>query len=134
VPTIPEPTSRKSVTLPDTLWETIGQYRYYRQIPTEAEAIRQLIQAGLNSGPTIKTVIDVVTRKTKFVPGPLDEHRGSPFLVIDFLAAQIGRNNPALSGDQSQALAQQIFTRAQEATGDLDAAISLLNVDWRSFL
>lgn len=41
--------SRKSVTLPDSMWDAIAEYRFDQRIATEAEAIRQLIQAGLDS-------------------------------------------------------------------------------------
>jgi metal-responsive CopG/Arc/MetJ family transcriptional regulator len=43
----PENTSRKSVTLPDRLWDAIDEYRHAERIKTEVEAIRQLVEAGL---------------------------------------------------------------------------------------
>ncbi len=134
MPTIPEPTSRKSVTLPDTLWEKIGQYRFYRRIPTEAEAIRQLIQAGLDSGATVKMVLDIVAGQRKLIPGQFDVCGQDPFAVIDLLAAELVRYNPALSADQAQDRAKQAFARAQEVGRDLLSAISLLNLDWRWFV
>lgn len=44
----PSPT-RKSITLPETMWEAITAFRFDRRIATEAEAVRQLIQAGLDA-------------------------------------------------------------------------------------
>jgi metal-responsive CopG/Arc/MetJ family transcriptional regulator len=43
----PEPVTRKSVSLPDDIWEEITSWRLARRISTEAEAIRQIILAGL---------------------------------------------------------------------------------------
>jgi metal-responsive CopG/Arc/MetJ family transcriptional regulator len=45
----PEKTSRKTVTLPDRLWDAIDEYRHAERIRTEVEAIRQLVQAGLEA-------------------------------------------------------------------------------------
>ena len=47
--TAPEPTSRKTITLPDRLWQQIAEYRFSRHISSETAAIRRLIQAGLEA-------------------------------------------------------------------------------------
>jgi hypothetical protein len=44
---VPDPSTRKSVSLPDDIWEEITAWRLARRISAEAEAIRQLILAGL---------------------------------------------------------------------------------------
>jgi hypothetical protein len=46
-PKSPEPISRKSITLPDRLWAAVQDYRFSRRLGTEAEAVRQLLRAGL---------------------------------------------------------------------------------------
>lgn len=43
----PAPVTRKSVSLPDDVWEEVTQWRLLRRIATEAEAIRQIILSGL---------------------------------------------------------------------------------------
>jgi hypothetical protein len=43
----PDPVTRKSVSLPDDIWEEITAWRLARRISTEAEAIRQIILSGL---------------------------------------------------------------------------------------
>ena len=45
----PEPTTRKSVSLPDDIWDEITEFRLASRIATEAEAIRQIILAGLRA-------------------------------------------------------------------------------------
>ncbi len=43
-----EPSTRKSVTLPDSMWEEIAEYRFAERIATEAEAVRRLLQEALD--------------------------------------------------------------------------------------
>jgi metal-responsive CopG/Arc/MetJ family transcriptional regulator len=45
----PTPVTRKSVSLPDDLWEEILEYRHKERIGTEAEALRRLLQSGLRA-------------------------------------------------------------------------------------
>ena len=45
---IPDAT-RKSVTLPNDLWRAVADYRFSRRVPSEAEAVRRLIEAGLKA-------------------------------------------------------------------------------------
>jgi len=45
----PEPNTRKSVTLPDSLWEAVREYRFAARIASEAEAVRRLLLAGLRA-------------------------------------------------------------------------------------
>ena len=47
----PDQMTRKSVTLPVRLWEEIATYRHANRINTEAEAIRRLLLAALNTPP-----------------------------------------------------------------------------------
>jgi hypothetical protein len=42
-----EPVTRKTVTLPDSMWREIERYRIQERISTEAGAIRYLIQHAL---------------------------------------------------------------------------------------
>ena len=44
-----EPTARKSVTLPASIWEAIDRFRFGEHIGTEAEALRRLLLAGLRA-------------------------------------------------------------------------------------
>lgn len=48
-PSTPEPFTRKSLALPDTLWLAISEHRHTERISSEIEAVRQLIQAGLDA-------------------------------------------------------------------------------------
>jgi metal-responsive CopG/Arc/MetJ family transcriptional regulator len=48
-PPYPEQASRKSVTLPDSLWDEIADYRHNQRISSEAEALRRIIRAGLDA-------------------------------------------------------------------------------------
>ena len=40
----PIPSTRKSVTLPNVLWEAIAEFREANGIPTEAEALRRMLE------------------------------------------------------------------------------------------
>lgn len=46
-PPPPEPMARKSVTLPESMWREIAEFRTSEQMGSEAEAIRQLVRSGL---------------------------------------------------------------------------------------
>ena len=41
------PAVRKTLALPQPLWDAVADYRFSARIPTEAEAVRRLIEAGL---------------------------------------------------------------------------------------
>jgi hypothetical protein len=41
--------TRKNITLPDSLWQEIADYRFGECIGSEAEAVRRLIVAGLRA-------------------------------------------------------------------------------------
>jgi hypothetical protein len=43
-------TVRKIFSLPDTLWAKIEDYRFEHRVKTESEAIRMLVEAGLEAG------------------------------------------------------------------------------------
>lgn len=44
-----EPVTRKTVSLPDSMWAEITTFRHGQRIGTEAEALRRLIQGGLRA-------------------------------------------------------------------------------------
>ena len=48
-PPPPEPTLRKNVTLPVTMWQEIADYRFTERIGSEAEAVRRLLVAALRT-------------------------------------------------------------------------------------
>ena len=49
-PKPPEPVVRKSVTLPESLWREVTEYRTREQIGSEMETMRQLVRSGLRCG------------------------------------------------------------------------------------
>jgi hypothetical protein len=44
-----EKTSRKTIALPEWLWDAIDEYRHAERIRTERAAIEQLLQRGLEA-------------------------------------------------------------------------------------
>lgn len=44
-----EPQTRKTIILPDSLWEEVSEYRHSQRIGSEMEALRRLIRAGLKA-------------------------------------------------------------------------------------
>jgi hypothetical protein len=48
-PKPPETMKRKSVTIPQSMWEEVAAYRRIEQIGSEMETLRRLIQAGLRA-------------------------------------------------------------------------------------
>ena len=44
-----DPPKRKTVTLPESLWGEVAEFRHGLRIGTEAEALRRLIQSGLKA-------------------------------------------------------------------------------------
>lgn len=49
-----EPTARKSVTLPISMWEALDTFRFSEKIGSQAEAHRRIILMGLRAAGTIK--------------------------------------------------------------------------------
>ena len=45
----PEPVTRKSIGLPDAMWQAIADFRFSERIPSETKAVCQLVQAGLDA-------------------------------------------------------------------------------------
>ena len=45
----PETATRKSVTLPNSMWAEVAEFRFSERIGSEAEALRRLVQAGLRA-------------------------------------------------------------------------------------
>ncbi len=137
MPTIPESTSRKSVTLPDSMWSAVDEYRFYNRIPTEAGALRQLIQKGLDLPLYLErqnATIEILARRLKHYPGPFDTAR-DPFTMTDLLACEVRKAMPSLNDGQAAQLAEEIFKKAQEEAGaDADYTRALLNADWKRFV
>lgn len=48
-PQPPETMKRKTVTLPESMWAEVTDYRRVEQIGSEMETLRRLIQAGLRA-------------------------------------------------------------------------------------
>ena len=134
---IAETASRKSVTLPDTMWAAISEFRFYNRIPTEAEAIRQLIQRGLDLPRYLEpwqATVEILAGRQKLYPGPFDAAGTDAFAMSELLARQIQAIEPSLGNDQALAKADAIVQNAlREAGGDTHRARSLLNVNWRRF-
>ena len=137
MPTVSEPASRKSVTLPESMWAAIGEYRFYNRIPTEAEAIRQLIQRGLDLPRHLEpwqATVEILAGRKKHYPGQFDAAGTDAFAISHLLAREIQTIEPSLRNDQVAAKAEDIVRNAlQEAGGDIHRARSLLNVNWRRF-
>jgi hypothetical protein len=49
VPINRETTVRKNVAMPNELWERVRSWRFRNEINTESEAIRRLVEAGLDA-------------------------------------------------------------------------------------
>jgi hypothetical protein len=137
LPPFPEPTARKSVTLPDSMWNAIGEYRFFNRIPTEAEAIRQLIQRGIDLPRYLeisRITIEILTGRVKHYPGPFSAASG-PFDLVDALASELLKVEPSLSPNEAAEKAQGIYQKAREQAGnDRDRTRALLNVDWQRYI
>jgi hypothetical protein len=48
-PRVPETNTRKTVSLPDSLWQEIAEFRFSKRFGTEAEAVRRLLIVGLET-------------------------------------------------------------------------------------
>jgi len=137
LPTTLEPAARKSVTLPESMWKAIGEYRFYNRIPAEAEAIRQLIQRGLDLPRYLETsraTIEILAGRMKHYPGPFGA-ASRPSDMMDALASELLKVDPSLSPGDAAEKAQDIYRKAAEEAGaDGDRTRALLNVDWRRYL
>jgi hypothetical protein len=50
-PPDPVPSTRKTLSLPDALWDAINEYRHSERIPSEVEAIRRILSEWLAAQP-----------------------------------------------------------------------------------
>ena len=50
-PSDPTPSTRKTLTLPNTLWAAINEYRHSERIPSEVEAVRRILSEWLAAQP-----------------------------------------------------------------------------------
>lgn len=48
-PAHPDGLTRKAITLPDPMWVRVANFRFEKRITTEAEALRRLVQSGLDA-------------------------------------------------------------------------------------
>jgi hypothetical protein len=48
-PAPPEPVTRKTVALPESMWREIADFRFAERIGSEAEAVRRLLVAALKA-------------------------------------------------------------------------------------
>lgn len=48
-PKPPEPLVRRTVTLPESLWREVAEFRLTEHIGSDMETMRQLVKAGLRS-------------------------------------------------------------------------------------
>lgn len=119
------------------MWNAIGEYRFYNRIPTEAEAIRQLIQRGLDLPRHLevsRVIIEILTGRVKHYQGPFPA-ASSPSDLIDALASELLKVEPSLNRNEAAEKAQEIYRKAAEEAGaDGDRTRALLNVDWQRYI
>jgi hypothetical protein len=119
------------------MWKAICEYRFYNRIPTEAEAVRQLIQRGLDLPRHLeasRATTEILTGRVKHYPGPFGAS-SVLFDLIDTLASELIKVEPSLNRTQAADKATAIYRRAaEEAGGDADRTRSLLNVDWQRYI
>jgi hypothetical protein len=48
-PPFKAPHTRKTFSLPDALWDRLAEYRFQNRIASEADAVRQVVEAGLDA-------------------------------------------------------------------------------------
>lgn len=130
MPTIGQPTDRKSVTLPTSLWAQIGEHRFYNRIPTEAEAIRQLLVRGFAA----KTIVDIFSRRIKHIPGPFGTAERDPFVLKDQMTALLQQDYRLPEPDARQRAEAAVENVMQACGRDIDMACAMLNADWRLWL
>lgn len=70
----------------------------------------------------------------KHYPGPFSAASG-PFDLMDMLASELLKFEPALSPSEAAEKAKDIYRKAAEEAGaDGDRTRSLLNVDWQRYI
>jgi hypothetical protein len=118
------------------MWNAIGEYRFYNRIPTEAEAIRQLIQRGLDLPRHLeasRAIIEILTGRMKYYSGPFSTASKADELM-DMLASELSKVEPSLKASEAAEKAEEIYQKAAKDAGlDWDRTRSLLNADWRRY-
>lgn len=56
---------RKTVSLPESLWKELGDYRFYRRFPTETGAVVDVVSRGLRAGAVLGALANIATGRRK---------------------------------------------------------------------
>lgn len=56
---------RKTVSLPESLWKGLGDYRFSRRFPTETAAVADALSRGLAAGSMLSAIADIATGRRK---------------------------------------------------------------------
>ena len=56
---------RKTVSLPESLWKELGNYRFYRRFPTETAAVSDVVSRGLAADAVLGAIADIATGRRK---------------------------------------------------------------------
>jgi hypothetical protein len=143
--TLQEQTVRKTVSLPESLWMELSNYRFYRRFPTETAAVADVVSRGLRAGAVLGAIADIATGRRK-ENGKYSAAAAKTFgdgpRVLDLVESEV-RNwsvtrGPTLTETQIQDKARQVCEAAEgmaggQATGGqaaiLDIAIEGL-IEW----
>src|SRR4051812_20365963 len=56
---------RKTVSLPESLWKQLSNYRFYRRFPTETAAVVDVVSRGLAASAVLGAIADIATGRRK---------------------------------------------------------------------
>jgi hypothetical protein len=140
-----DPIVRKTVSLPESLWRKLGDYRFYHRFPTETAAVVDVVGRGLSAAAVLGAIADIATGRRrgngKFLAAAartMGDASGVFDLVVDEVRNRIGARGLTLTEAQIQDKAREVYDAAGRLAGGqashgqaaiLDVAIEYL-IEW----
>jgi hypothetical protein len=119
---------RKTVSLPESLWKQLGDYRFYRRFPTETAAVVDVVSRGLTAGAVLGAIADIATGRRngngKYSVAAARTFGDAP-KVLDLIESEVRNWSVArgltLTETQIQDKAQQVYEAAERMAGGQSA-------------
>jgi hypothetical protein len=136
---------RKTVSLPESLWRQLGDYRFYHRFPTETAAVVDVVGRGLSAAAVLGAIADIAMGRRsghgKFSAAAVITFGDAPRvfdLVVDEVRNRIGARGLTLTEAQIQDKAREVYDAAERMAGGqaaqgqaaiLDLAVEYL-IEW----
>jgi hypothetical protein len=115
---------RKTVSLPESLWKELSEYRFYRRFPTETGALVEVVSRGLSVGAVLGAIANIATGRRKgngkFSAAAVSTMGNTP-TVLELVESEVRDWSTAwgltLTETEIQSKARQVYDAAAKMAG-----------------